>query len=82
MALLPLSAVFEHDFVSLLVVVDDADTVEVVGRKIAHHVVGRRLPASDTPVGVRHNGRVLAPETRIGEIGVGPLDHVEAFFHE
>ena len=82
MALLPLSAVFEHDFVSLLVAVDDADTVEVVGQKIAHHVVGRRLPASDAPVGIRHNGQVLAREARIGEAGVGPPDHVEAFFDE
>lgn len=82
MALLPLSAVFDHDFVSLLVAVDDSDTVAVVGQKIAHHVVGRRLPAREAPVGVRHNGQVLPPDQLIGEAGVGPLDHVEAFFDE
>jgi toluene monooxygenase system protein B len=82
MALLPLSAVFEHDFVSLLVPVDDQDTVEIVGQKIAHHVVDRRIKDRKTPIGVRHEGRVLPPGQRIGETGIGPLDHVEAFFDE
>lgn len=82
MAVLPLSAVFEGDILSLLVAVDDQDTVEAVGRQIAHHVVGRRVAARPAPVGLRHDGRVLAPGQRIGEAGVGPLDHVEAFFDD
>jgi toluene monooxygenase system protein B len=82
MALLALSAVFEHDFVSLLVAVDDQDTVEIVGQKIAHHVVDRRIKDRNTPIRVRHKGRVLPRGQRIGETGVGPLDHVEAFFDE
>ncbi|MGD9526560.1 toluene-4-monooxygenase system B family protein [Pseudonocardia sp.] len=82
MAPLPLSAVFEGDFVGLLVAVDDQDSVAVVGQKIAHHVVGRRIPARAAPVGVRYDGRVLDPDRPIGEYGLGLLDHVEAFFDE
>jgi toluene monooxygenase system protein B len=82
MALLPLSAVFEKDIVSILVPVDDQDTAEVVGQKIAHHVVGRRVAARQAPVRVRLGGRVLDPEEIIGTAGAGPLDHVEAFFDE
>jgi toluene monooxygenase system protein B len=65
MALLPLSALFEGDVLELL---------------IAHHVVGRRVAAQDVPIRLRHNGRVLDPQERIGAAGVAPLDHVEAFY--
>lgn len=82
MALLPLSAVFEGDVVSLLVAVDDQDTAEAVGQKIAHHVVGRRVAARQAPVRVRLGGRVLGPGDVIGAAGAVPLDHVEAFFDE
>jgi toluene monooxygenase system protein B len=82
MALLPLSAVFEKDIVSILVPVDDQDTAEVVGQKIAHHVVGRRVAARQAPIRVRLDGRVLDPAERIGAAGAGPMDHVEAFFDE
>lgn len=80
MALLPLSASFENDIVALLVAVDDQDTAEVVGRKIAHHVVGRRVAAVAAPIRLRHEGRVLPDGQLIGEAVSGPLDHVEAFF--
>ena len=82
MALLPLSAVFEGDIVSLLVAVDDQDTAEAAGQKIAHHVVGRRVAARQAPVRVRLAGRVLDRDELIGTAGAAPLDHVEAFFDE
>ncbi|MGV0850539.1 toluene-4-monooxygenase system B family protein [Mycolicibacterium phlei] len=80
MALLPLSALFEGDVLELLIPVDDEDTVEAVGTAIAHHVVGRRVAAQDAPIRLRHNGRVLDPQERIGSAGVAPLDHIEAFY--
>lgn len=81
MALLPLTALFEGDILELLIPVDDGDTVESVGRQIAHHVVGRRVARREAPIRLRHNGSVLDPAVAIGASGVGPLDHVEAF-HE
>jgi len=80
MALLPLTALFEGDIVELLIPVDDGDTVASVGQQIAHHVVGRRVARKPAPIQLRHNGTVLDPTIAIGAAGVGPLDHVEAFY--
>jgi len=80
MALLPLAALFEGDVLELLIPVDDGDTVESVGQQIAHHMVGRRVARRDAPIRLRHNGVVLDPTTAIGTAGVGPLDHVEAYY--
>lgn len=80
MALLPLTALFEGDVLELLIPVDDADTVEAVGVAIAHHVVGHRVDKRDAPIRLRHNGKVLDPQTGIAAAGVRPLDHVEAFY--
>ncbi|MEV0387611.1 toluene-4-monooxygenase system B family protein [Nonomuraea sp. NPDC050643] len=82
MAPLPLSVSFDGDITALLLAVDDQDTAEAVGRQIAAHVVGRRVRDRGTPIRVRHDGRVLPPGQRVGEAGVRPLDHVEAFFDE
>ncbi|WP_059017388.1 toluene-4-monooxygenase system B family protein [Mycobacterium sp. M26] len=80
MALLPLTALFEGDILELLIPVDDGDTVDSVGQQIAHHVVGRRVARRDAPIRLRHNGSVLDPAVPIGAAGVGPVDHVEAFY--
>lgn len=82
MAVLPLAASFEGDVAVLLVPVDDQDTVEVVGRKVAAVSVGRRVADGAAPIRLRHGGQVLPPERRIGEVVTGPLDYVEAFFDE
>ncbi|GAA2207601.1 hypothetical protein GCM10009850_030590 [Nonomuraea monospora] len=82
MAPLPLSASFHGDIAVLLVLVDDHDTAEVVGQKIAVHVAGRRVAAAPGPVRVRHEGRVLPAGQRVGEAGVSPMDYVEAFYDE
>ena len=80
MALLPLTALFDGDVLELLIPVDDEDSVESVGLQIAHHVVGRRVARRDALIRLRHNGTTLDPSIDIGAAGVGPLDHVEAFY--
>lgn len=80
MALLPLTALFRGDILELLIPVDDQDSVEQVTQSIAHHVVGRRVAKRDAPIRLQHNGTVLDGDLRIGDSGVGPLDHVEAFY--
>jgi toluene monooxygenase system protein B len=82
MALLPLSGTFIGDVTTVGIVVDDEDTAEVVGQKIAHHSVGRRVAASSAPIRVRLGGRVLGQDEIIGQAGAAPYDHVEAFFDE
>jgi toluene monooxygenase system protein B len=82
MALLPLSGTFAGDLTTVGIVVDDQDTAEVVGQKIAHHSVGRRVAARSAPIRVRLAGRILAQDEIIAAAGVSPYDHVEAFFDE
>ena len=55
MALLPLTA-RSRATSELLIPVDDGDTVESVGRQIAHHVVGRRVARREALIRLRHNG--------------------------
>jgi toluene monooxygenase system protein B len=80
MATVPLQAVFRKDFVTLLVLVDDRDTMEVVAEKVAHHVIQRRLPPQDAPMRVQYNNRVLAPEQTVSQAGILPMSFVEVFY--
>jgi toluene monooxygenase system protein B len=80
MAVVPLQAVFRGDFVTLLVLVDDKDTMEVVARKIAHHVINRRLPPQDAPIRVQYNHRALPPDQTVAQAGILPLSFVEVYY--
>ena len=80
MATLPILAAFRRDFVTLLVLVDDEDTMEVVARKVAHHVIRRRLPPQDAPMRVQYNNRILAPEQTVSQAGILPMSFVEVFY--
>jgi len=80
MAAVPLQAVFRKDFVTLLVLVDDEDTMEVVAQKVAHHVIQRRLPPQDAPMRVQYNNRILAPEQTVSQAGILPMSFVEVFY--
>ncbi|MCF7550850.1 toluene-4-monooxygenase system B family protein [Pseudonocardia sp. WMMC193] len=74
MALFPLQAFFEGDFVVLVVPVDDEDSMTAIAEKVAYHVVDRRVAAQDRPMQVRHEGRVLAGQDTVVTAGVGPMD--------
>jgi toluene monooxygenase system protein B len=80
MAAVPLQAVFRRDFVTLLVLVDDEDTMEVVAQKVAHHVIQRRLPPQAAPMRVQYNNRILAPEQTVSQAGILPMSFVEVFY--
>lgn len=80
MAVVPLLAVFRGDFVTLLVHVDDEDTMEVVADKIAYHVVNRRLPPQDVPMRVQYNHRALPPGQTVSQAGMLPMSFVEVYY--
>jgi toluene monooxygenase system protein B len=80
MATVPLYAVFRSDFVMLLVLVDDEDTMEVVAQKVAYHVIRRRLPPRDAPMRVQYNRRVLQPDQTVSQAGILPMSFVEVFY--
>ena len=72
----PINAKFGDDFVTQLVVVLDTDTVREVAAKVAHHVVGKRLPKRDADMVVRYQGRDLSPDMTVAEAGIAPLQNV------
>ena len=80
MATVPLYAVFRSDLVTLLVLVDDEDTMEVVAQKVAYHVIRRRLPPRDAPMRVQCNRRVLQPDQTVSQAGILPMSFVEVFY--
>ncbi len=80
MAIVPLQAAFRRDFVTLLVLVDDEDTMEVVAHKVANHVIHRRLPPQDAPMRVQYNDRVLLPDQTVSQAGLSPMSFVEVFY--
>lgn len=80
MATVPVQAVFRSDFVTLLVLVDDQDTMEVVAQKVARHVIRRRLPPRDAPLRVQYNHRVLQPDQTVSQAGILPQSFVEVFY--
>lgn len=72
----PINAKFGNDFVTLLVLVLDTDTLEEAARKVAHHVVGRRIRPRDAGLVLRVDGKPLSSSLTVAEAGIGPLDSV------
>ena len=70
----PVNAMFENDFVTQLVVVLDTDTVDEAARKVAAHVVARRVPPRDAGFIVRRDGRVLPGDGTVAGSGISALD--------
>ena len=80
MAMVPLQAVFRGDCLTLLVPVEDQDTMDVVAQKVAHHVIRRRLPALDAPMRVRYHDQALPTDHTVAQAGLSPMSFVEVFY--
>ena len=80
MALFPVQGIVEGDFVVLLVPVDDTDPMTVVAEKIAHHGVGKRVPAQAGTLRVRYQGRLLDERSTILDAGCAPMDVLEVVY--
>ena len=72
----PVNARFDNDFVTQLILVMDTDTMREVAAKVAHHVVGKRVPARDADMVVRYQGRELPSDMTVTEAGIAPLQNV------
>ncbi len=72
----PINAKFAGDFVTQLVVILDTDTMEEVAAKVAHHVVGKRVPKRDADMVVSYQGRELPASMTVTEAGIAPLQSV------
>jgi toluene monooxygenase system protein B len=74
--LIPLNAVFDDDFLQILVPVMSNNTIAELAGAVAQHVEGVRVPARDAEKIVFHNGQQVAPGLTVAEAGIAPLDHV------
>jgi toluene monooxygenase system protein B len=74
--LVPLNAVFDDDFLELLVPVMSDSTIAELAAAVAQHAEGIRVPARDAEKVVFFDGRRLAPGLTVAEAGIAPLDHV------
>lgn len=72
----PVNAKFDDDFVTQLILVLDTDTMQEVAAKVAHHVVGKRLPDKHLPMAVRYQGRELPADMTVAQAGIGPLQNI------
>ena len=72
----PINAKFAGDFVTQLVVILDTDTMGEVAAKVAHHVVGKRVPKRDADMVVSYQGRNLSPDITVAVAGIAPLQNV------
>jgi toluene monooxygenase system protein B len=72
----PVNAKFEGDFVTQLVVILDTDTMREVAAKVAHHVVGKRLPARNADMVVSYQGRELPPDMTVTEASIAFFQNV------
>lgn len=74
---IPINALFLGDFVTQLVVVLDTDTIRELADKVAHHVIGRRIPPCDAPMVVYlDGGRTLPMDVTVAQAGIAPLQNV------
>ena len=80
MAPFPVQGFVDGDFVIVLALVDDTDPIPVVAEKIAYHSVGKRVPAQDRPMTVKHNGEELPDDGTLSSLGVTPLDVLEVVY--
>ncbi len=78
----PINAKFDNDIVTQMVLVLDTDTVEEAARKVAHHVVGRRIRPRDAGLVLRVDGKSLPGGLTVAEAGIGPLDTVQVGWAE
>jgi toluene monooxygenase system protein B len=82
MAVLPITAAHHDDFVVLVIPIEDTDTMAQVAEKVAAHTVGVRVTPREAPLRVRYKGQVEPDHVTVAEVGIGPMDFIEVFYHE
>ncbi|MGO1052894.1 toluene-4-monooxygenase system B family protein [Crossiella sp. CA198] len=78
----PVNAIFEGDFLQLLIVLSTVDTMTEVAAKIAVHSEGLRLPAQDRAKVVYHQGKPQPAEATVADCGIAAFDHLLVAYQE
>jgi toluene monooxygenase system protein B len=83
MTALPIVSNFESDFVLQLVEVEEADSMDSVAEKCAHHSIGRRVaprPGTILRVRLQDADAPFPREQTVAGAGIAPMDTIEIFF--
>jgi toluene monooxygenase system protein B len=72
----PLNALFGSDFVSMLVVVLTTDTMDDVSKKVAAHVIGKRIAPRKAEMVVYYRDQPVPRERTVAEAGILPMQFV------
>jgi toluene monooxygenase system protein B len=73
---IPVNAKFGNDFVMHVIVVNTADTMAEVAQKVAYHSVGKRVRPQDRDMVVYYEGRAVANNESVSQVGIGPFQHI------
>lgn len=73
-------AIFEGDFVVVLVAIDDEDSMADVANKVAHQTVNRRVASQNRPMQVSVNGELVSENLTAAAAGIGHWDVVEVAY--
>ncbi len=68
----PVNAHMAGDMITILVLVEEGDTMEDVARKVAYQTVGRRVREQHRPLVVRHHGSDLPADLTVLDAGIAP----------
>lgn len=72
----PINALFGTDFVTQLVLVLSTDTMVEVSRKVAAHVVGKRVAPRNAEMAVYYRDELVPDDRTVAEAGIGPMQFV------
>jgi toluene monooxygenase system protein B len=73
---IPINAKFGDDFVMHLVVVNTSDTMAEVAQRVAYHSVGKRVRPQDRDMVVYYEGRAVADDESVSQVGIGPFQQI------
>jgi toluene monooxygenase system protein B len=73
---IPINAKFGNDFVMHVIVVNTSDTMAEVAQKVAYHSVGKRVRPQDRDLVVYYEGRAVANNESVSQVGIGPFQQI------
>ena len=59
-----------------VVVVNASDTMAEVAQRVAYHSVGKRIRPQDRDMVVYYEGRAVADNESVSQVGIGPFQQI------
>jgi toluene monooxygenase system protein B len=73
-------ALFDGDFVVVLVPVEEGDSMAEVAKKVAQHTVDRRVEPQDRSMQVSFEGQILPADVTVTDAGIRHWDVLEVAY--